>query len=172
MRPKTYKDIEKNFELQRVEADRILNRFGISRPPCGFGIGLGWMRVVENALEEMINAGWDKDLHQVKQKFCQLRIYIGAGSVDDIDNPIKRLFRRPIQFFASSRWVPSRVRILLWRLSRTRLLSDVRPSKISKIIDEACEICDHLCESCGKEREKKGYGWGQALCNSCGAVDE
>lgn len=76
---KSYEIRQQYFDECRAEANRIMNRLGIEEPRCGFGIGLGWMPVVERALEEMIAAGWDRELHQVKQKFCGLRIYIGAG---------------------------------------------------------------------------------------------
>lgn len=35
------------------------------------------------------------------------------------------------------------------------------------LIDEAVMICNDICETCGKERENKGYGMGDADCDAC-----
>ncbi len=67
----TYRDISK------AAAEMILKKFDILEPRCGFSTGPGWVRPIEKCFEKMIAAGWNKDLAQVKQKFCQLRIYIG-----------------------------------------------------------------------------------------------
>lgn len=64
----------------RKAAQVILDKYQIEIPPIGFHIGLGWIPIVDQALEEMISAGWNKDLVQVKQKLCGLRIYIGSAS--------------------------------------------------------------------------------------------
>lgn len=60
---------------QQAEMKRILDKYGIEYPACGADVGLGWTPIVEEALEEMVEAGWDKQLDQIKQKFCELRIY-------------------------------------------------------------------------------------------------
>ena len=60
-----------------VRIPTLLSRLGIAYPTWGFYIGDGWLPIVENALERMIVAGWDRNLAQVKQKFGGLRIYIG-----------------------------------------------------------------------------------------------
>lgn len=60
--------------------DELLQKHGIKYPSCGFSIGDGWLSIVDEAFEKMIEAGWDRDLQQVKEKFCGLRIYIGNGS--------------------------------------------------------------------------------------------
>ncbi len=54
----------------------VLALRGIPYPPCGFDIGPGWLPIVEQALDEMIAAGWDRQLDQTKQKFCTLRLYL------------------------------------------------------------------------------------------------
>jgi hypothetical protein len=83
------KRINNFWDKCRIERKRILDDLEIAEPVCGFYCGLGWMPIVENALKKMIAAGWNKDLYQVKQKFCGLRIYIGSpwdneGAVNDI----------------------------------------------------------------------------------------
>ena len=61
----------------RIKA--FLESRGIQEPPCGFYVGDGWLETVEATLDEMIGAGWDRVLQQVKSKFCGLRIYIGKA---------------------------------------------------------------------------------------------
>lgn len=68
----TYRDISK------AATEMILKKFDILPPRCGFSTGPGWARPIEKCFEKMIAAGWNKDLAQVKEKFCHLRIYIGS----------------------------------------------------------------------------------------------
>jgi hypothetical protein len=44
-----------------------------------FSIGPGWYSLVANLINELIETGWDKEIHQVKEKFGGLRFYIGYG---------------------------------------------------------------------------------------------
>jgi hypothetical protein len=60
-----------------VTPEELLERYGIAYPHCGFYIGPGWMPIVEGLIKSLITLGWDKDLHQVKEKFGGLRFYIG-----------------------------------------------------------------------------------------------
>ena len=62
------------------QRDPTLSRLGILDPRSGFYVGKGWRPVVEKALEQMVAAGWDKELLQVKEKFGGLRIYVGHAS--------------------------------------------------------------------------------------------
>lgn len=68
------------WEQARKEIKEFMESRGIEEPRCGFHICPGWIPPVFKALDEMIAAGWDKNLSQVKQKFGGLRIYIGAMS--------------------------------------------------------------------------------------------
>lgn len=74
----------------KVTAD--LSSLGIEYPECGFNIGDGWYPIVLDALKEMVEAGWDKNLHQVKQKFCRLVIYIG-----DTNDEIKEIINNAVK---------------------------------------------------------------------------
>lgn len=40
----------------------------------------GWLGLIENLIREIIEAGWDKQVCQVKEKFGGLRFYINEGS--------------------------------------------------------------------------------------------
>jgi len=170
---KSYDVRQEYCDKCRAEANRIMARFDIKDCRCGFGLGLGWMPTVERAFEKMVAAGWDKDLQQVKQKFCGLRIYIGFGGHDDVDNPLKKIVRATAQGLArlclKIRFV--KMARLLFNIRDSNLIRQWRPNAIAKAIDEAEAECDKICEVCGNEREKKGVGSGWALCNACAADD-
>jgi hypothetical protein len=51
----------------------------------GFDVGNGWRELLRDLFEDMTNAGWDGHLHQVKQKFGSLRVYIGKANSDVFD---------------------------------------------------------------------------------------
>lgn len=42
-----------------------------------------------------------------------------------------------------------------------------RTREVDIFIDEAAAICNDICETCGKEREDKGYGMGDSDCDAC-----
>ena len=117
-------------ELTNDPVSEVLSRHGIAPPRCGFYVGPGWLPIVDRALGRLVEAGWDRGLEQVKQKFCQLRIYLSCslGYVED------------------GKWYPN---------------------DLGKIVNEAADECDRVCEVCGGERESKGGGWGLAACNAC-----
>lgn len=52
-------------------------------------VGDGWVPILDRLATDLIALGWDRDLHQVKEKFGGLRFYIGA-STDEIDKRIKQ----------------------------------------------------------------------------------
>jgi len=43
-----------------------------------FCVGDGWLELVKNLIEELIAAGWDKQICQVKEKFGGLRFYTNS----------------------------------------------------------------------------------------------
>ena len=45
-----------------------------------FHIGPGWLQLVKELIEDLIELGWDKQVAQVKEKFGGLRFYIGSGT--------------------------------------------------------------------------------------------
>lgn len=67
----------------------ILRELDIPYPPAGFFIGDGWMPIVEDALRKMVDAGWDKKLGQVKEKFKGLRIYLDGEYTQELEEIIK-----------------------------------------------------------------------------------
>ena len=48
--------------------------------PHFFEIGSGWYGLIKNMIGEMIEAGWDKEVHQVKEKYGTLRFYTGGAT--------------------------------------------------------------------------------------------
>jgi hypothetical protein len=40
----------------------------------------GWYQLIHDLLAELIKTDWDKDIHQIKEKFGGLRFYIGSAS--------------------------------------------------------------------------------------------
>lgn len=59
--------------------DELLKKYDIPPPYCGAGCGDGWLPLIERLIVKLIDLGWDKDCHQIKEKFGGLRFYIGAG---------------------------------------------------------------------------------------------
>lgn len=43
-------------------------------------VGDGWLQLLHDCIAELLAAGWDKHICQIKEKFGGLRFYIGAGS--------------------------------------------------------------------------------------------
>ena len=64
---------------------KLRNKYGIKAGYDRISIQPGWIQLVDQTLGEMIAAGWDRELHQLKQKFCALVIYIGAANRDVIE---------------------------------------------------------------------------------------
>ena len=52
-----------------------------------FSVGDGWLEMIKELIERLIEAGWNKQIQQVKEKFGGLRFYIPNGS-DKIYNLI------------------------------------------------------------------------------------
>lgn len=40
----------------------------------------GWYQLIHDLLAELLETDWDKDIHQVKEKFGGIRFYIGGAS--------------------------------------------------------------------------------------------
>lgn len=68
------------WDLSRQEAVRLKLKYHITQP-CEISIGVGWIPVVEAALDKIYALGRPVHLRCVKQKFCQLRIYVNVVDV-------------------------------------------------------------------------------------------
>lgn len=51
----------------------------ISAEECAQFVGPGWRSIVLGLYNDLVNMGWDRDVHQIKEKFGGLRFYIGRG---------------------------------------------------------------------------------------------
>jgi len=59
-------------------------------------VGSGWIPLIDRLATDLIAMGWDRDLHQIKEKFGGLRFYIGAGTPEmhkRIDQAERESFR-------------------------------------------------------------------------------
>lgn len=61
----------------------LINDWYPDRKPimhCPCSIGEGWYEHIHNLMVELIKAGWNKEIKQIKEKFGGLRFYIGSGN--------------------------------------------------------------------------------------------
>ena len=69
------------------------NGFYPDKPPIKdawfFGVSDGWIPLVQKLIEEAIEAGWDKQICQVKEKFGGLRFYINSAN-DEVWDIIRK----------------------------------------------------------------------------------
>ena len=63
------------------------NNLPVPKNYSGFDgvVGDGWLPILDKLASDLIEMGWDRDLHQVKEKYGTLRFYIGAGSSEMLD---------------------------------------------------------------------------------------
>lgn len=47
--------------------------------------GDGWVPLIDQLFQDLIDLGWDKSLIQLKEKFGCLRVYIGVGTQEQFD---------------------------------------------------------------------------------------
>jgi len=45
-------------------------------------IGKGWYQIIHDLIAELLTTDWDKDVHQVKEKFGGLEFYVGSASTE------------------------------------------------------------------------------------------
>ena len=43
-------------------------------------VGDGWIPIIDRLAEDLVRMGWDRDLHQIKEKFGTLRFYVGHAT--------------------------------------------------------------------------------------------
>lgn len=144
------KDTEEKWARQHQRAVDLCKEVGQEYPPCGFSVGDGWFEPVADALRKIAKVGIPWQLAQVKQKFCQLRIYV------DVETPG---VTRENHDSAKNPWI--------WEEGHP-LKS--KYDEIHAIISEAEAICDTRCESCGAQTEG-GPASGWKGCKACKAAE-
>lgn len=79
---------EKEFEEYLVSINGLKNGYYPDRPNIVSNIcecNNGWLELIKNLIEELIAAGWNKEICQIKEKFGGLRFYINEGSDEVFD---------------------------------------------------------------------------------------
>lgn len=72
------------FENYLQSIDGLINGNYPDRPAIiergFFEVNDGWLELIKNLIQELIAAGWNKEICQVKEKFAGLRFYINESS--------------------------------------------------------------------------------------------
>lgn len=55
----------------------LLEKYEIDDARLSYYVPDGWVDIVDRLMADLIELGWDKELHQVKEKFGGLRFYTG-----------------------------------------------------------------------------------------------
>ena len=88
---KTQKQLD--FEKYLESINGLENGYYVDKPPIKdayfFGVGDGWIPLVQKLIEEAVEKGWDKQICQVKEKFGGLRFYINSAS-DEVFEIIRK----------------------------------------------------------------------------------
>lgn len=70
---------EKQFETFLIRIGGLLNGYYPEKPPIiskgFFSVGNGWLRLLRDLISELVEAGWNRQICQVKEKFGCLRFY-------------------------------------------------------------------------------------------------
>lgn len=48
-------------------------------------LGEGWYQLIHDLLEELLKTNWNKEIHQIKEKFGILNFFIGVGTPEIFD---------------------------------------------------------------------------------------
>ena len=71
----------------------LVNGYFTDKPPivsaAFFSVSDGWIPLIQKLIEEAIEAGWDKQICQVKEKFGGLRFYIN-DTPDEVNDVIRK----------------------------------------------------------------------------------
>jgi hypothetical protein len=59
--------------------DALMKKYSLN-PKIPSVCGPGWLPILDELFDKLIKLGWDRDVHQIKEKFGKLRIYIGPGT--------------------------------------------------------------------------------------------
>ena len=72
------------FEYYLESIGGLINGYYPDKPPIKnsyfFEVNEGWYDIIKNLIEELIAAGWDKQICQAKEKFGGLRFYTNSMS--------------------------------------------------------------------------------------------
>lgn len=81
---KCYYMTDKNFNQFLENIGGLENGYYSDRPVIKeryfASINNGWLRLIKELIEKLIDLGWDRRVCQIKEKFGSLRFYISSGS--------------------------------------------------------------------------------------------
>lgn len=83
-------------------------------------VGRGWIPLLDRLARDLVRLGWDRDLHQVKEKFGSLRFYVGE-STEEMDELIREagdLSERICSRCGRAKPVTTAVPATCWRCGR------------------------------------------------------
>jgi hypothetical protein len=79
---------EKEFEDYLESIGGLVNGHFVNRPPIIKNIcecNDGWLEMIKNCIDELIAAGWNKEICQIKEKFGGLRFYTNVMTKECYD---------------------------------------------------------------------------------------
>lgn len=65
--------------MSEKSCKELLAKHGL---PYAGDVGTGWLLLVEELIVGLKAIGWDGDLHQIKEKFGELRFYVGDATIE------------------------------------------------------------------------------------------
>lgn len=74
-----YTELFKKYDIRWTHKPDKPYHFGLG------GCGIGWLRLIDDLFQKMIDRGWDRQLSQLKEKLGGLRVYIGAANKNVFD---------------------------------------------------------------------------------------
>lgn len=142
-----WEERDKKYQARQEKVKALLQEIGQEMPPCGFDVGSGWEEPVFEALRKMAKVGIPWQLAQVKQKFCQLRIYIDVDTPGDVTPENHDSIKNP------------------WIWEEAHPLKS-KYDELHGYIGEAEVACNIRCEECGAQTEG-GPASGWKGCTAC-----
>jgi hypothetical protein len=64
-------------KIHMPDTKTLLKKYGLAKPRSGWSPPRGWYNLLDSLINSLIEAGWDKNLLQCKEKFGGLRFYVG-----------------------------------------------------------------------------------------------
>lgn len=68
----------------------LAEKHGLTCPPgwYGFACGAGWRDILDRAFTALRAVGWNGEIHQIKEKFGTLRMYVAGDGKDALNDII------------------------------------------------------------------------------------
>lgn len=82
--------MNESYEKEKLLAEKYINKYNLISPdkdPMRISIPQGWYDLVCELTDNLIDAGWERTLYQIKEKFGGLRFYI-ATDIEELQKII------------------------------------------------------------------------------------